>query len=293
MEPSYARVVPAMTRRAGICKSAKSKRSISRRGMCRARSSRKRGSCSTAPTPINESPLRGSTPTMSGSAEGAADDDARSVCRRSAATRRRAAARRRAAVRDRALRGGAVPCLPASRPATDAARRVRRGGTILGGVAATAPGMRRGTKPKPTARRKLEGNPGRRPFNVQEPQLPPLPPIDALPTELLGDAVASAEWARLVPLLRRARAISEGDRSALLALCQQWARYLDANGRVATAGMVIKAPTSGYPMPNPYIAIANKALGNCVKLWAELGLTPSARSRVVTTAGGVGGADDP
>src|SRR5215471_12192566 len=151
--------------------------------------------------------------------------------------------------------------------------------------------MRRGPKPKPTARRRLEGNPGRRPINTREPQLPPLPTIDALPAELMGDAVASAEWARVLPLLRRAHAITEGDRGALLALCQQWSRYLEANGKVATAGMVVKAPTSGYPMPNPYIAIANKALGNCVKLWAELGLTPSSRSRVTTTGGG-GTVDD-
>ncbi|HWI67880.1 MAG TPA: P27 family phage terminase small subunit, partial [Nitrospiraceae bacterium] len=50
------------------------------------------------------------------------------------------------------------------------------------------------------------------------------------------------------------------------------------------AGMVVRAP-SGYPMPNPYIAISNKSLGNCVKLWIELGLTPSARSRVSITPG--------
>jgi phage terminase small subunit len=38
-------------------------------------------------------------------------------------------------------------------------------------------------------------------------------------------------------------------------------------------------------MPNPYIGISNKSLGNCVKLWVELGLTPSARSRVTTAPG--------
>jgi P27 family predicted phage terminase small subunit len=43
--------------------------------------------------------------------------------------------------------------------------------------------------------------------------------------------------------------------------------------------MVIKSP-SGYPMPNPYLGIANKALNHCQKLWAELGLTASSRSRV-------------
>lgn len=140
----------------------------------------------------------------------------------------------------------------------------------------------RGRKPKPTARRRLEGNPGRRAFNQHEPTLPP--PRADVPAELMADAVAESEWQRLLPVLQRARVITEGDRGLLLALCQQWSRYLEANGKIAAAGLVVRAP-SGYPMPNPYIAIANKALGNCVKLWVELGLTPSARSRVSATLG--------
>jgi len=150
----------------------------------------------------------------------------------------------------------------------------------------------RGPKPKPSARRRLEGNPGRRKLNPREPVLPP-PVVGDAPLELLGDPVAAAEWVRLLSLLTKAQVVTDGDRGSLIALCQQWSRYLEANGKVAEAGLVVKAPTSGYPMPNPYIAIANKSLGNCVKLWAELGLTPSARSRVTTTPGSTGaGADD-
>lgn len=140
--------------------------------------------------------------------------------------------------------------------------------------------MRRGRKPNPTAKKKLTGNPGRRPLPENEPEIPPAPPtFDTPPLELLGDVVAQAEWARLAPILRRAGTLTEGDRGSLLALCQQWSRYLEANRNVATSGMVVRAP-SGYPMPNPYIGIANKSLGNCARLWVELGLTPSARSRV-------------
>jgi P27 family predicted phage terminase small subunit len=143
----------------------------------------------------------------------------------------------------------------------------------------------RGRKPKPTAKKKLEGNPGRRPLNADEPQMPaPAPALDLTPPlELAGDLIAAAEWSRVLPLMRHAHAITEGDRGALLALCQQWSRYLRAQGRVGEA-MVVKSP-SGYPMPNPYIGIANKSLNNCVRLWVELGLTPSARSRVTTAPG--------
>ena len=60
--------------------------------------------------------------------------------------------------------------------------------------------------------------------------------------------------------------------------------------RVSSGGMVVRSP-SGYPMTNPYLSIATKALAACNKLWPELGLTPSSRSRV-TTAGSAG-PDDP
>jgi len=147
----------------------------------------------------------------------------------------------------------------------------------------------RGRKPKPTEVKRLEGNPGHRALNDREPELPTSDAFDEPPPELLADAVAAAEWVRLAPMLRTARTVTDGDRGALLALCQQWSRYLDANKRVDLAGMVIKA-RSGYPMPNPYIAIANRCLNHCVKLWAELGLTPSSRARVQTADGpGLGG----
>jgi len=148
----------------------------------------------------------------------------------------------------------------------------------------------RGRKPKPTGRKRLEGNPGRRPLNEHEPQMPVANVTP--PAELADDPVATAEWTRLLPLLMTSHTVTEGDRGSLLALCQQWSRYLEANGKVAVSGMVVRSP-SGYPMPNPYIGIANRALSNCVKLWVELGLTPSARSRVTIATGAGSFPDDP
>jgi len=140
----------------------------------------------------------------------------------------------------------------------------------------------RGRKPKPTAQRVLEGNPGKRKLNAAEAPIP-VPPdaFDEPPTGLGVNAHAVAEWRRLAPLLRRVRLVTEADRAALTALCVEWARYLDATAEVARLGMVVKAP-SGYPMPNPYLPIATRALAACIKLWPELGLTPSSRSRVRT-----------
>jgi P27 family predicted phage terminase small subunit len=136
----------------------------------------------------------------------------------------------------------------------------------------------------PTDLKVLRGNPGHRPLNVDEPQLPSVngDVFDAPPMELAGDPAAAAEWGRLAPMLRCARQVTEAERGSLIALCQQWSRYLNANSKAEAAGMVIKSP-SGYPMPNPYLGIANRALTHCTKLWAELGLTPSSRSRVSAT----------
>jgi P27 family predicted phage terminase small subunit len=146
----------------------------------------------------------------------------------------------------------------------------------------------RGRKPTPSANRALAGNPGKRPMNEDEPRPPELADDDdAVPIELDGNTLALAEWRRLMPMLRRCRQITEADRGALLALCLEWSRYIHATQQIATLGLVVKAP-SGYPIQNPYLPIATKALAGCNKLWPELGLTPSSRSRVRRDGDGPG-----
>lgn len=145
----------------------------------------------------------------------------------------------------------------------------------------------RGRKPQPTAARELAGNPGRRPLNDNEPAPPAVDDtFDEPPTELADSPVASAEWRRLAPMLRRCRQVTEADRAALIALCIEWDRYLEA--KKAAYPRVVRAP-SGYAMPNPWLAIQHKALAACCKLWPELGLTPSSRSRVTADGPGPGG----
>lgn len=148
----------------------------------------------------------------------------------------------------------------------------------------------RGRKPTSTTQKRLTGNAGKRALNANEPQPPALEAntLTAVPAELTGQPAAIAEWERLAPMLQKCQQITEADRAALLALCLEWARYLFATERVRTMGMLVKAP-SGYPIVNPYLSIATKALAGCSKLWPELGLTPSSRSRVTVTGPGPGG----
>lgn len=137
-----------------------------------------------------------------------------------------------------------------------------------------------GRRPQPTAIRLLRGNPGKRRPNPDEPRPAPVSQaFDTPPPELAGDDRACTEWQRVAPLLRHCRLITEAERGSLIALCQQWSRYLEATDKVRALGMIIKKP-KGVPFPNPYLTIADKALAHCQRLWMELGLTPSGRTKL-------------
>ena len=136
-----------------------------------------------------------------------------------------------------------------------------------------------GRRPQPTALKVLRGTLRSNRTNTREPMPAPAPEsMDIPPDELKADPVATNEWRRVAPLLRRIGVISEAERSALTALCQQWSRYLDAHQRVRKGGMVIDGDKG--PVVSPYLSVADKALDHCKKLWIELGLTPSGRSRI-------------
>ena len=136
-----------------------------------------------------------------------------------------------------------------------------------------------GRRPLPTALKVLRGNPGRGKLNANEPRFDLVSPaFDEPPAELGSDEQAEAEWRRLAPLLRGARILTIGDRSALVALCQMWSTYLEAAAG-ARLGL-IEEDAKGKPIASPYVKIADSALTQCRALWNELGLTPASRSKI-------------
>ena len=138
----------------------------------------------------------------------------------------------------------------------------------------------KGRKPTPTVLRVLRGNPGRRPLNAHEPQVPAL--AEGIPAEL-SDAVAREEWTRvIVPAIERGL-ITEADRVFAVAHCELWATWREQLALAATGAHVIRAGVNGYPMPNPARIMANKTLLLLAKVDVELGFSPSARSRVTVT----------
>ncbi len=135
--------------------------------------------------------------------------------------------------------------------------------------------MRNGRPPTPTALKILRGNPGKRPLNHEEPQPEPLLPDP--PSDLKGEALV--EWNTRGPILERLGLMTETDAPAFEGYCRAWGQYKEAESKLAATGMIVSAP-SGYPIQNPYLAVANKALAKCMSFWQEYGMTPASRSRV-------------
>ena len=134
----------------------------------------------------------------------------------------------------------------------------------------------RGRKPKPSAIKQLEGNPGKRPLNDRE----PVPP-DGVPDcpDFLNDE-ARAEWFRTAKVLQEMRLLSKADRAALAAYCTAYARWVEAEEQVRKYGTIVKSPEKGFPMKSPYLTIADQSLETMRKFLIEFGLTPSSRSRI-------------
>jgi len=133
----------------------------------------------------------------------------------------------------------------------------------------------RGRKPKPTRLRVLEGNPGKRPINGHEPK----PPTDLPTCPAHLNPTAKAEWKRLARDLNRIGMLTMIDRAALAAYCQSYGRWVEAERKLKETPHLLRTP-AGYVQQSPWLTIANKERELMARYMAELGLTPSSRSRL-------------
>ena len=76
----------------------------------------------------------------------------------------------------------------------------------------------RGPRPKPTAVKKREGNPGKRPLNEKEPEFKAPEVCPAAPAFL--NEIARAEWDRVAPELFAQGLLKNPDIAALTAYCR-------------------------------------------------------------------------
>lgn len=132
-----------------------------------------------------------------------------------------------------------------------------------------------GRKPIPTILKKLKGTAQPCRTNDAEPRPEAL---DAKPPAHL-DAEAKKYWLETYQLLSDVKVLSVMDRDVLTLYAMTKAKWIEATKQLKKNGMTIVAQ-SGFPVQNPWLAIANKAFDQLLKLQCEMGMTPSSRQKV-------------
>jgi P27 family predicted phage terminase small subunit len=135
--------------------------------------------------------------------------------------------------------------------------------------------MPRGPKPLPTAIKAMRGTlrSDRRRNDEPQPEAVALDP----PDDLQGEA--ADEWRRIVPELHACGLLSRLDYAALLGYCQALGRWREAEREIQRQGLLVKSP-NGFPVQNPYLSVANRAMKQVKEFASEFGLTPSSRTRI-------------
>jgi len=141
--------------------------------------------------------------------------------------------------------------------------------------------MRRGRKPKPTRLKVMNGSLDHDPnrANKAEPKPPKTKPTK--PRKLTG--VAAKKWTEVTTLLDYMQVLTSADRDVLELYCVTYANWSAAVDNVKKTGQVIVKNTKGNEVAverNPFSAELHKYSDRLMKLQAELGLSPSSRSRV-------------
>jgi len=143
-----------------------------------------------------------------------------------------------------------------------------------------------GPKPKPPNLKLITGS---QHYNKNNPMPAPARPM---PPDFLDD-YAKVEWGRCVDDLCAYSGLSKIDVAVFAAYCQSYSQWrhsselLDefAKANPMTRGMVIYTKKSrdtqgGNLIHNPVVGQMNKAKADMVRYATELGMTPSARSRI-------------
>ena len=144
----------------------------------------------------------------------------------------------------------------------------------MGGTATVAG---RGRKPKPTAKKALAGNPGKRALNKAEPAFSKITNVD--PPEWLSDR-ASQMWKMIVPELLRENVVAITDLHNVEAFCVAYDNWRMAQESVQAHGIAVTGATGG-PMKNPALTAANETMRQMVTFGAMLGLDPANRTRLI------------
>lgn len=134
---------------------------------------------------------------------------------------------------------------------------------------------KRGPKPKPTALRVFEGDPGRLLGKRAGEMQAAAPVVLPDPPDWLGE-IGKQVWAKVAPVLYRIGCLTENDLNALALYCEAWEEFFDARKEIETCG-----PTAytdkGTCYQHPAVGRKNKAIQRIRQFGGDFGMSPAAR----------------
>ena len=138
-----------------------------------------------------------------------------------------------------------------------------------------------GRKPNSKAIKVLTGNPGRLGINKREPKLPI---VKSPPPEWMNEEAARF-YEKLSTIMVRAGMMAETDETVLTMLAVSWANMRQAQKMLEKTGPVIKTP-NGSLQTSPFKTQERQAIVDIIRCCAELGLSPTARTKVMAIGTG-------
>ena len=149
-------------------------------------------------------------------------------------------------------------------------------------MAAIAGARRRpgaGRKPKPTATKIAEGNPGGRALNLNEPKYEALDYMDA-PQVIQFSRYAVEKWNYLIKQLILNEVLTKADLHNLEQMCYWLGIWHKAAKDIKEQGITIPGQRGGW-VQNPSVGAAAKASSLVNQYSSVLGLDPTSRQRVM------------
>jgi P27 family predicted phage terminase small subunit len=144
----------------------------------------------------------------------------------------------------------------------------------------------RGRKPKSALQVVREGNPGHRPIKdsvvlppsaLEEPAWAELFPGRSAEV-MRARGTAASLWRKVAPTLARSAGLVGEQRETLVDYCVSWARIEQAERAVSRQGVVVE--TAKGNVRNPWTTVLNQYRAHFRSLVGELGLSPSAATRL-------------
>ena len=142
---------------------------------------------------------------------------------------------------------------------------------------------RRGPKPTPTKLLQMRGS-WRGKKNKSEPK--PEPGVPDCPLDLRGESLAT--WRIIVPLLERCGILTKVDRNVLARYCDLWGEYCSVRGQLSRFEDRLFLTSRDIKDKLSLLRVSLALSTELQRLEGQLGLTPSARSRLELEHGTIG-----